>query len=337
MLVSGYHYRVDVSVMKMNIAVIIPNLNGVDLIAECLKSLQKQTHPAEIIVVDNGSTDDSVSLIEKEFPDITLIKLDKNYGFAGGVNAGIRMALKKNYDAVAVFNNDAVADKNWLKNLVNALSIDNRIGAAGSKQLLPDGKHIDATGNAYTIWGLPFPRGRNQIDKGQYDDQRDIFSAPGGASLYSASMLKDVGLFDERFFAYLEEDDLSFRTRLAGWRIVYEPSARVFHAVSTTSKKLGSFTRFHSTKNFHLLYLKNMPGWLFWKYLPLVALQSFRLALGALMHRQLLTHLRGYFAAVWLIPHALRERGRIQRSRKASISEVDGWLYHGRPPKIPQL
>ncbi len=315
--------------------VVIPNWNGAEMISACLTSLQKQSLKASIIVVDNGSVDESIKIIEEQFPTVYLIKLPQNTGFAGGVNTGIRYALGQGAYAVALFNNDAVADKEWLSELVTTMDSDHKIGIISCKQLRSDKKHIDSTGDFYTIWGMPFPRGRNQIDKGQYDISEPIFSAPAGATLYRATMFKKIGLFDEKFFAYYEDVDISFRGQLAGWKIIYQPKAVVYHHVSATSDKLGGFTRYHATKNFYLLYAKNMPGWLFWKYLPLFVIQAARLLASSVLKGGGWAYLRGLVRAVLLTPHIILERYRIQKTRTVSIKDIDSQLYKHRPPKMP--
>lgn len=319
------------------ICVVIPNWNGADMLAQALVSLQKQTMPAHIVVVDNGSVDASISIIEAQFPDVHLIRLPYNTGFAGGVNVGIRYALDNKYDVVALFNNDAIADKNWLKQLVTTMESDKTIGIVSPKQLRDDKKHIDSTGDFYSIWGMPFPRGRNHIDEGQYDQQEELFSAPAGATLYRSSMFKDIGIFDEAFFAYYEDVDISFRAQLAGWKVVYQPAAIIYHHVSATSNKLGSFTRYHATKNLYLLYAKNMPGLLYWKYLPLFTLQAARLFASSVLRGGGIPFIKGTLRAFMLTPHIIRERRRIQKSRKVSLDYIDAKLYKHRPPRIPTI
>lgn len=323
--------------MKTKVAIVIPNWNGIDMIASCLQSLQSQSQKADLIVVDNGSTDNSVELIEEKFPDVTVTKLPRNTGFAGGVNTGFKKTIEDGCEFVAAFNNDAVADKDWLQNLIKRMEQDEMIGIVSCKQLRSDGKYIDSTGDNYSIWGMPFPRGRNHEDKGQYDEPEEIFSAPAGATLYRTAMLKEIGLFDEKFFAYLEDVDISFRARLAGWRIFYEPKAVVFHEVSATGSKLGNFSRYHYIKNFFLLYAKNMPGWLYWKYLPLFAVQAVRLAASSLLRGAFLAYVRGMVRAFLLTPHIISQRWRIQKFKKVSSREIDSWLYKKRAPKIPSI
>lgn len=321
----------------MKIFVVIPNWNGADLIGACLRSLEAQSFKAHIVVVDNGSVDGSVKIIEAEFPGVHLIKLPKNIGFAGGVNTGIHYALEQGADAVALFNNDAVAEPNWLKNLVETMWSDEKVGIVSCKQMRSDKQYIDSTGDFYSIWGMPFPRGRNQLDTGQYDKPEEVFSAPAGATLYRGKLFEDIGLFDEMFFAYLEDVDVSFRAQLAGWKVRYEPSAVVYHHVGATSSKLGSFSRYHFIKNFYMTYAKNMPGWLYWKYLPLFIIQAVRLGASATLKGGGVAYFRGAARAFLNTPHILQERHRIQKNRKVSTDYIDGFLYKQRPPRIPKI
>jgi GT2 family glycosyltransferase len=225
--------------MKTNVTIVIPNWNGADFIAEALTSLQQQTLQHKVIVVDNGSSDDSVSIIRKEFPHVRLLEFKDNAGFSGGVNRGIQPALEDGADFIALFNNDATADPNWLAQLVSAAEDQPSAGIVTGKLLHTDGDHIDSTGEFYTIWGMPFPRDRNQKDTGQRDIAQNIFGGTGGASLYRAKMLKQIGLFDEDFFVYFEDIDLSFRAQLAGWKVWLQPSAIAYHRVSASCCRHG--------------------------------------------------------------------------------------------------
>lgn len=320
----------------MKVYLVVVNWNGKDFIEECLESLQRQTHPVEIIVVDNGSTDGSKELIEKKYPKIHLIDEDRNHGFAGGVNIGIKYAMSKKADAIALFNNDAVADKNWLDQLVNTLKKDVDTGIVTGKLMRSDKKHIDSTGDFYSTWGMPFPRGRNQKDTGQYDEPQEVFAASGGASLCRTKMLKEIGLFDERFFAYYEDVDMSFRARLAGWTVFYQPKAIAYHKVSATSSRMaGSFTRYHSIKNLLILYTKDMPLKLYFKYLPLFVLQMLRLAASSLARGGILAYLKATGMFLIYLPGILLSRRRIQKDRKITAKDINKLLYHHRPPKIP--
>jgi GT2 family glycosyltransferase len=187
------------------LAVVILNWNGIDDTLLCFDSLLKQTASNfTIVIVDNGSVDNSKETLKKLQSDhsdqLVVLYNSYNKGFAGGVNTGITWALKNDFRAVALFNNDAVADKRWLESLDEA-SKDGQVGIVTGLLLHSDGKTIDSTGEQYTTWGLPFPRGRD-LATGTAQAGGYTFGATGGATLYKMSVFKDVGLFDEDFFAY---------------------------------------------------------------------------------------------------------------------------------------
>lgn len=317
--------------------VVIPNWNGADMIGACLESLARQSLKHEVVVVDNGSTDDSAMLIKKRFSKVTLLEFPDNAGFAGGVNRGIRYALEQGADYVALFNNDAVADRDWLKHLVAEAEVHQEAGIVASKILRDDKLLLDSTGDFFTIWGLPFPRGRNQTDEGQFDKDVELFGASGGASLYRTELFRQIGLFDEDFFAYYEDVDISFRAQMAGWKVYYQPKAEVYHKVSGTSSKMGDFARFHSAKNFLLLYARNMPTRLYWKYLPLFTLQLGRMATTSIARRKFGVFLKGSWAAVKLHRKTRAVRKTNLSNQKVSTKYIDSILTHSRPPRIPAI
>lgn len=321
----------------MKMFVVIPNWNGAEMLAEAIKSIRNQSQENTIVVVDNASVDDSVELVESRFTDVVLIKNDINKGFAGGVNTGIRYALDNGAEAIALFNNDAVAKKDWLKRLCETLTANPETGIVTCKLMRDDKEHFDSTGDFYSVWGIPFPRGRNQKDIGQYDKAESVFGASGGASLYRAEMLREIGLFDERFFAYYEDVDISFRAQLAGWKVKYNPEAVAYHHIGATSSKLGDFTRYHSIKNFLLLYTKNMPVKLYWKYLPYFLYQFMRTTARSMTDGKPQVWLKSVFKFLTYLPSILRDRHIIQKQRKITVAEVDQLLYRSRPPQIPKF
>lgn len=311
----------------------MPNWNGKEFLLVCLDSLQDQSlTDFQIIVVDNGSTDGSQELIKASYPHVQLVALDKNYGFAGGVNRGIQDAINAGAEYVALFNNDATADKDWLKNLLSTAETNPKAGIVTSKFLKLDKKTIDSTGDFYSIWGLPFPRGRGQTDNGQYDNKNEVFAASGGASLYRVETLKQIGLFDEDFFAYYEDVDISFRAQLAGWKVLFEPKAVAYHHVGGTSSKLGNFARYHSFKNFVFLYTKNMPVWLYWKYLPLATLGFGLMIAHDLTRLRFMPLIKALGKIIVCFPAMLAKRWRVQSSRKVTTKYIDSILYHKMSP-----
>ena len=330
----GYAVRMNPSVSK--VAVVVPNWNGADHLAVCLDSLLSQTLKARIIVVDNGSTDGSLELLKK-YPDIEVIKHDKNKGYAGGVNPGFKRAIELKLDYVAPFNNDAVADKDWLKQLVDELDAKPEVGIATCKILNEDGSHIDSTGDYYTTWGLPYPRGRGETDIDKYDDKNDIFAASGGASLYRVEMLEEIGLLDEDFFAYYEDVDLSFRAQLAGWRVRYVPTSIVNHQISATSSKIKGFATYQTMKNLPWLFWKNVPGRFMLNMFPRFFLAHSLFYLRAISRGQFFPASKGLFIALWLFPKKLLQRRQIQHAKKASNDYIWDMLVHDLPPNAHAL
>lgn len=317
----------------LNTFVVIPNWDGEDWLGECIDSLLLQSVQCEIVVVENGSVDRSIDILKTYGKKIVVLVQPKNLGFAGGVNVGIRHALEHNAHYVALFNNDAVADTDWLKHLIETAQGNKQTGIVAAKILHSDQKTLDSTGDFYTIFGLPFPRGRGQKDSGQYDNKTVLFGASGGASLYSAAMLRDIGLFDEDFFAYFEDVDISFRAQLAGWNVYFAPKARVYHRISATSSRISGFGSFQTAKNIPLLYIKNMPGLLFWKYLPLATYWYIRMFTARLVKGGFVPFLKGWLLSLRLTPKKLTERRKIQKSRIVSSAEINKLLYQHRPPR----
>lgn len=314
------------------VAVVIPNLNGEDYIKNAVDSLLKQSVPSDIIVVDNASKDQSVKLLESYKNKIKIIRNDKNLGFAGGVNVGIIYAINNHYDAVALFNNDAVADKNWLKELVIPMNKSDDIGITTCKIHLENKNLLDSTGEFYTIWGLPFPRGRGQsID--HYDEEGFVFGASGGASLYRVDMLQKIGLFDEKFFAYYEDTDISFRAQLSGWKVSYSPRSTTVHKMGETSRKMvRGFTVYQTMKNLPMLFWKNTPSSLLF---PIGArfLLAYTLILGkALVSNNSLPALKGFLMSLFLIPHTLFSRYKIQKHKKVSDQYINTMIIDDLPP-----
>lgn len=317
--------------------VVIPNWNGADRIRACLDSLKLQSQPHEVIVVENGSVDNSAEIIEKEYPGAILIRHAKNKGFTGGVNAGIRYAIEQNGEYVALLNNDAVADKDWLKRLVDFLDNNPEAGIATGKILESGGKELDSTGEAYSIWGLSFPRGRGQEDKGQFDKDNWVFGASGGASLYRISMLKEIGLFDEDFFAYYEDVDISFRAQLGGWKVGYAPQAVVYHQIGATSSAIKGFATYQTLKNLPLLLWKNVPWALMPKVWPRLVLAHSGIAFSALRRGQFGPVFKAVAVCIVLWLKKLSQRHKIQKIRKVPISYIESIITHDLPPNAGKL
>lgn len=325
--------------MKNPICVVVPNWDGVDMIAATIISLQKQTLACDIIVVDNGSRDGSLDYLRPlaATKKIVLIEHPKNIGFTGGVNAGFTYALANNYQAVASLNNDAAAHKDWLKHLWECLQSDKQIGIVTCKILSADGKTIDSTGDWLTTWGLPYPRGRGEPTSAKYDADTNILGASGGASIYRCDMLRKVGLFDQDFFAYYEDIDLSLRARFAGYTVKLEPRALVYHGISITGNRVKGFTTLQTMKNLPWIIVKDIPLRLWWRMIPRFALAYLMFFGRAITDGRGLWALRGFLISLLLLPKKIVQRWRIQRTRKISAAEVNALLRHDLPPNATKL
>jgi hypothetical protein len=318
--------------------VVIPNWNGEAEIQACIDSLLSQTVRPYIVMVDNGSVDQSVALVEKHYPrDVEIIRHATNKGYAGGVNPGFKRAIEIDADYVAPFNNDAVADRRWLEELIDCLDTRPQIGIATCKVASQNGTHLDSTGDLYTTWGLPYPRGRGEPDSRQYDHDTDIFGASGAASLYRVSMLREIGLLDEDFFAYYEDVDLSFRAQLAGWKVRYVPESVIYHATSTTASKIKGFFTYQTQKNLPMLLVKNVPARLLPVVVPRFALVYLSFFVAAAQRGQLWYALKGFVKMLFYLPSKLRDRRRIQKSRKVSDDYIRSMLHWDLPPNAARL
>ena len=319
----------------MKTVVIVPNWNGAAYLRSCLDSLLAQTIRTTVIVVDNGSTDDSRSILESYGDQIVTIYREKNYGFTGGVNPGLEYAIEKNFDAAALLNNDATVEHTWLEELTKHL--DGDIGITTSLILSHDRKTIDTTGDQLTVWGLPHPRGRGASADTAPVSNELVFGASGGASLYSVQMLKEIGLFDEDFFAYYEDVDISWRAQLAGWKVLFVPSAKVYHRIGATSSKIKGFTSYHTFKNLRLLIVKNTSKSLRRTIYPRFYIAYSFFQLKALFSRNIFSMLRGSLAGIFLTPKKLGERKVILANQKVSDEYILSILTHDLPENSEKL
>lgn len=240
------------------ITVVIPNYNGKHFLNPCLSSLQKQSMKEfDTIVVDNGSTDGSVELLEKEYPWVEVIKRDKNYGFCNAVNVGIKRS-KTPY--VLLLNNDTKVEKEFVKELMLEMEKSPKIFSCSSKMLhFTYHDRMDDAGDMYCIVGWQFQRGVARLEK-NFQKTVDVFSSCAGAALYRKEVFEKIGYFDEGHFAYLEDMDIGYRARIYGYRNVFCPKARVYHVGSgTTGAKYSEFKVKLSARNTVYLNYKNMP------------------------------------------------------------------------------
>ncbi|HIY11063.1 MAG TPA: glycosyltransferase family 2 protein [Candidatus Anaerofilum excrementigallinarum] len=292
----------------MKATVVIPNLNGAGWLKDSIESIWAQTmQDLELIVVDNGSTDESLAIAQsyQGRPGYTLIQNDTNTGFSHAVNQGIR-AAKGEY--VALFNNDAFAEPDWLENLIAAAEQDGRIFAVSSLMIRHFERELaDDAGDYVTLLGFACKRG-DGMKASRYQKPGRVFSACGGAALYRKSILDEIGLFDETFFAYYEDVDISWRANSLGYKNVYCPTARCYHicGATTGAVRYNPFKSIQSGRNSILLPYKNMPILMLLLNLPFLV---FGYLLKAAMFR-----LRGFGPAYGQgFKEALKTMGKIQK------------------------
>ncbi|MBU4535828.1 MAG: glycosyltransferase family 2 protein [Euryarchaeota archaeon] len=241
----------------MDLTVVIPNYNGQPFLGKCLESLKNQDHPFDVIVIDNASQDESVSYIWENYPEFDLIENQENLGFAAAVNQGIKAS---NSEYIFLLNNDVQLEAETIYNLLKCIKKDENIFAVSSKIIqYHDPNKMDDAGDEYTILGWTRRVGYGKSPD-KYVQEREIFSACAAASIYRRSILDEIGYFDENFFAYMEDVDLSYRARIHGYKCWYCPEAVVYHVGSGTSgSRYNEFkTRLAARNNVYVPY-KNMP------------------------------------------------------------------------------
>lgn len=315
--------RVSPAAPGVRLSVVIPNWNGRHELDDCLGALRAQTlRNLEVIVVDNGSSDGSVEFIHDRYPEAIVLPLALNLGFALGVNIGIAAS---NGEFVALLNNDAVADPRWAEELLAAME---HADIAASLLLERESPEVsDSRGECFSKWGLPYRDGHGEPISGMsLDGYPEIFAASGGASIYRRAVLEDIGVLDGQYFAYLEDVDIGFRARLAGYRVALAPRSQVLHKVGATASSLGHFQLHQFIKNSHLLVWKNLPLPLLVKVLPRFAVIQALLFGAAIRRRAALTALQANAAIAISFPLILVKRRRAQRLRRTPTSEIERWL-----------
>ena len=312
--------------MAPRVTVVIPNWNGERFLSLCLGSLREQCfEDFETTLVDNASTDGSLRLMERDFPEVRVIPLTENRGFSAAVNAGIEASTT---EYVALLNNDTEQDPGWLEALVRAADEHPEAGLFASKLVdFRDRRLLDGAGDALRLSGLPYRLGHGERDLGQFDAPGYVFSACAAAALYRRVMLDEIGLFDEDFVSYCEDGDLSFRAQLAGYRCFYAPDAVVYHigSASTGGKRSATATRL-GTRNSLSLLVKNLPLSVVPHVLPFFVLGQLARFATAAATGSLGAHLEGLAGAWRHLALMLKKRREIQGRKRISDAEVRGLL-----------
>jgi len=314
------------------VSIVIVNWNGKHHLEHCLPSVLKQTYVNyEVILVDNGSNDGSVEYVRRKYPAILVITNNQNLGFPKAANIGIK-AAKGEY--VVTLNNDTVADTHWLTELVKAAETSKKVGMVASKMVrLFQQKVIDSAGVLMDKSGAAYDRGSGEQDLGQFGSLAEVFAPCGGAALWRREMLKDIGLFDEDYFAYYEDVDLSFRARLAGWQCIYAAKAVAYHVHSASSGGAGSAFKYYMLARNRLWTIaKNLSIRQMIIYSPVIIVYTALMLAYDLVINHRLAAVRGAFDAIRGIPRILKKRRDIHQKRQISYSEIDRLLQWPKNP-----
>ena len=332
---------------QFKIIVIVINWNGKHLLGECLSSVENQDYDNyKIIFVDNGSKDKSVEFVKEKFPKVEIISLNKNTGFAKANNIGMHKAFKDSeVEYVAILNNDAMVEKNWLSEMVKVIERDKKIGSVAPKiKKYYKRNIIDSVGNAIHLDGGGVSNHINKIDNGQFDNINEIFGPSGCAALYSKKMLKDVEInnefFDNDFFAYFEDIDLNWRAKLRDWKCLFVPNAVVYHKHSETTGLYSPFKAFYTHRNRYFVVIKNYPLSFWPKAIFSLLFRYFYSIFGVAKNKGPSARLmektsflsvakilvKGWCDVIKYFPPMLKKRRIIQRSKKSSSADVKEWF-----------
>lgn len=318
--------------MSIDFSVIIVNWNAREHLARCLEALGRQTHaPLEVLLVDNASSDDSVAFVGAHFPWVRLLAQERNLGFAAGNNLAVSQARG---EWVALLNPDAFPEPGWLAAYADAIRAQPACGSFTGRLLDAENpQRMDGSGDVYHVSGLSWRRDHGRPAAAAERPPGPVFSACGASAVYRRTLFQRLGGFDEDFFCYMEDVDLGFRLRLAGEECRYVPAACALHLGSGTTGKRSDFSVFQGHRNLVWVYVKDMPGPLFWLYLPLHLTLNLVTVFWLARRGQGRVALRAKWAALRGLPRVWRQRQSVQRGRRAGLGRIRGDLLGGLPWK----
>ncbi|MEA2139826.1 MAG: hypothetical protein QOG56_2976 [Solirubrobacteraceae bacterium] len=304
-----------------DVTLAILNYNGRHLLEGLLPTVGAQTARGfRIDVVDNGSTDDSVAWLRREWPQVTVIEIPENIGVTRALNRAVQSAETA---YVALLNNDLELEPRWLEEMRAAMREDPRCGSADCKLLNFHSRgEIDGAGDLVARTGECCKRGFGERDLGQFDQPAEILCASGGAALYRRAAFDRVGLFDEDFGAYFEDADWGLRAALCGFSCRYVPSAVAFHMGSATTGRDRSAYAHLFSRNSLLMLMKCLPAGSLVRLGPLMLAFQVKWLVASAARGGLGAHLRGLGQALALMPATLRKRRDVQRRRTITTTRL---------------
>jgi GT2 family glycosyltransferase len=311
------------------LSVAVLSYDGRALLEGLMPSLAAQRfRDFEVIVIDNGSRDDTVGWLAEQWPEVEVISLPQNVGVTAALNVCARAGRG---ELVGLFNNDLELDRDCLGELVRTLKAHPEAGWAGGKLIdFYERTVLDGTGDLFSWSGTGTRRGHGERDEGQYDRPASIFGACGGAAVYRRSAFAQVGFFDESFFAFYEDVDWNLRAQLVALQCRYVPTAVAFHMGSATiGRGLSDFTRYHIWRNTLWVIAKDLPAGSLLRHAPQLALgQALNLAV-AVRDRKLGVWLRVWRDALRGLPRVLRLRREVQARRRIALSTLERAISAG--------
>jgi N-acetylglucosaminyl-diphospho-decaprenol L-rhamnosyltransferase len=302
------------------ITVIVVNYNGGSFLRGCIASLAAQTYRSfETILVDNASSDGSIDTLVEKPDQLTILRENKNYGFAGGNNLAARRARGR---WIALLNPDAEAAPDWLESMMQAVQERPSHRMVASLQIaMANDSVLDGAGDCYLAFGYAWRGGFGRSAE-ETPGPGECFAPCGAAALYPRDLFLSSGGFDERYFCYHEDVDLGFRLRLLGERCQFDPRCKVFHAGSGITGRASDFAVFHGARNGVWTYLKNMPSWLLLPTFPVWVVGTIAILLRGLVTGRFRATMRGLVAAFHDLGPTLKARRGLRKQCKASLSDI---------------
>ena len=319
----------------MKIAIVILNWNGKQLLEKFIPTvLQHSKNVATIYVIDNASTDRSISILTEKFPDVKIVQNSENGGYARGYNEGLKKIAA---DYFVLLNSDVEVTYNWMQPIISLMEADRSIAACQPKILnynvRGEFEYAGGGGGFIDKWGYPFCRGRvfNSFEKdhGQYDDTREVFWASGACLFIRSNIFLETGGFDEDFFAHMEEIDLCWRIRNLGYKIYYCADSAIYHVGAGTLSKMNPKKTFYNFRNNLLLLCKNhAPEYFYFKLFLRICLDGVAglrfIVSGEFAH--CIAVIKAHFSFYALFKQTLRKRNAI---RGQIVRYADNGVYRG--------
>jgi GT2 family glycosyltransferase len=310
------------AILPSECSIVIVAWNCWEHLYRCLDALSAQTTPGfRVVIVDNGDAEDQQIERATGYLNVSYLKSPSNLGFAAGNNRGMELVYGVNW--IILLNPDTLPAADWFQKMMEAAVRYPDFSVFGSRLLKADSPTVlDGEGDCYHVSGMAWRSGMGLSAMSKPNDPWEVFSPCAAAALYKSDALRQVGGFDEDFFCYMEDVDLGFRLRLAGYRCLTVPDAEVLHVGSATTGKRSPFYIYYGQRNLVWTYVKNMPGVLFWLFLPLHVALNIAGVLRYALSGQFRVVWRAKYDAIHALPKIWKKRREIQKTRRASLTEI---------------